>query len=392
MAISALMGQKPLSADDILIARGLRIVAPTQVNPKISEPFGTPAPPNADHNSHATTLIIGEVFAIFFIALFTLARLFVRKWRTHFWGPDDWMIIPGALGGITYLALDIVTQTRGCLGKHIWNCTYDEVAWFIYIGQIQEPMFYFTVFSVKLSIALANQRLTGLASKTWQYIHRAFIGTFLCLLPITTFLNMFQCLPVPAGYSLWYVGGIADPASTIHCLNRTSISYGTRILHILTDVALLCVPIVIVLRLQMPKVKKYRLVAVFAIGGASTLASIVRNVFVHKALGDFTYQGYIIWCFDIVDITFAVVVASLPALNGLVESALQRLSTLRSSKFSKGASFGTSSAWRRPRRVGSEAHLARHAGSAELRDEEWRSESSHSKTFRVEQPTELTAY
>ncbi|EDN90846.1 hypothetical protein SS1G_00246 [Sclerotinia sclerotiorum 1980 UF-70] len=120
MTISALMGQKPLSANDILIARGLCIVAPTQVNPNISEPFGTPAPPNADHNSHATSLIISEAFAIFFITLFTLSRLFVRKWRTRFWGPDDWVIIPGA------------------------------------IGQIQEPMFYFTVFSVKLSIALAN--------------------------------------------------------------------------------------------------------------------------------------------------------------------------------------------------------------------------------------------
>ncbi|EDN90847.1 hypothetical protein SS1G_00247 [Sclerotinia sclerotiorum 1980 UF-70] len=142
----------------------------------------------------------------------------------------------------------------------------------------------------------------------------------------------------------------------------------------------------------MPMVRKYRLVAVFAIGGTSTLASIVRNVFVHKALGDFTYQGYIIWCFDIVDITFAVIVASLPALNGLVESALQRLSTLKSSKFSKGASSVTSSVWRRPQRVGSEAHLARDAGSAELGDEEWRSESSHAKAFHVEQATELTAY
>lgn len=97
MVVSALMGQTPLTPDDKLIARGLRILAPTQINPNISEPFGTPAPPNAAHDSHAQSLIIGEAFAIFFILLFTSSRLFVRRYRTKFWGLDDWLVIPAAV-------------------------------------------------------------------------------------------------------------------------------------------------------------------------------------------------------------------------------------------------------------------------------------------------------
>ncbi|PQE30516.1 integral membrane protein [Rutstroemia sp. NJR-2017a WRK4] len=401
MVVSALLGKTPLTPDDKLIARALRIIAPSEINPNISEPFGTPAPPNASHDSHAKSLIIGEAFAIFFILLFTATRLSLRKWRSKFWGPDDWVIIPAAFGAISYLSLDIVGQTRGCLGKHIWDCTYDKVAWFIYCSQIEEPLFYFTVFCVKLSISLANKRLTGLASRTWSYIHIGFITTFLCLLPITTFLNMFQCLPVPAGYSLWYIGAIPDPKTTMVCLNRVAISYATRILHILTDVALLCVPITIVIRLRMPRAKKYRLIAIFAVGGMSTLASILRNVFISKDQGDFTYDAYVIWCFDIIDITFAVIVASLPALNGVLETAIQRLSSFRSSDASgSGATrpptFGTGASnkkWKGFGRTLSETNLAgmHGQGSGTVEDESSHG-TSHLKPPSFEQPIVLEDY
>lgn len=158
-----------------------------------------------------------------------------------------------------------------------------------------------------------------MASKSWQYIHWGFISLFLCLWPILTIINIATCLPVPANFSLWYTGSMKNPLR-IHCLNRNAISLGSRIIHILTDCALLCVPIFIVARLQMPKARKYRLIAIFAIGGMSTIASICRNIFISRTYSDFTYQSYAIYCFDIIDITFAVIVASLPALNGLLES------------------------------------------------------------------------
>lgn len=230
---------------------------------------------------------------------------------------------------------------------------------------------------------------TGIAEpQRWQYIHWGFIVTFLILLPITTFLNMFQCLPVPADYSLCYVGAIVDPAITISCLNRVSIGYATRILHILTDVTLLCLPITIVMRLHMPRSKIYRLVAVFAVDGMSTIASILRNVF--------TYDGYIIWCFDNIDITFAVIVICLPALNGLLESTKHRMSSLRSLVYSK--SFGSGSAsqsrtrWKHPQNTASETHLAGRNGSQEAADEYTSSRPWQKTSYATEQPVELTGY
>lgn len=34
------------------------------------------------------------------------------------------------MGALAYLSLDIVSQTKGCLGKHLYDCTYTEVYWF----------------------------------------------------------------------------------------------------------------------------------------------------------------------------------------------------------------------------------------------------------------------
>jgi len=95
--MSALLGQAPLNQNDIYILKGLYIISPSAVNPNKSQPLGTPAPPDAPHDSHSKSLIIGESFAILFVIFFTLARLYARRFRSHYWGADDWVIIPGAV-------------------------------------------------------------------------------------------------------------------------------------------------------------------------------------------------------------------------------------------------------------------------------------------------------
>lgn len=94
---SALIGHTPLSHEDELIMKGLRIVAPSEINPNTSLPFGPPAPAGETYQQRSTSLMIGEVFGIFFVLLFAISRLLVRKFYKRAWGADDWMIIPGAV-------------------------------------------------------------------------------------------------------------------------------------------------------------------------------------------------------------------------------------------------------------------------------------------------------
>ncbi|PVI02558.1 hypothetical protein DM02DRAFT_653378 [Periconia macrospinosa] len=327
---SALMGQAPLSHDDYLIRRALVIVAPSQLNPNKSEPFGPPRPDGYEFETHAPSLRLGEGVAIFFMILFTAARLYVRKFRSKRFGIDDWIIIPGALGALVYMCLDVVSDTKGCLGKHLYDCTYKEVYWYMRIAQVQQPLFYFTVFTIKLSIAFANRRITGLISSRWTIVHWTFISLFLILLPVCSCLQAFQCLPVPARYSLIYIGSMANPRE-LKCLDATAISLSTRILHAVTDLALLGVPITIILRSDIPRAKKVRITGIFALGGMSTLASIMRNVGITRDnLNDITWQYYSIYVWNTVDMAFGVSAASLPALNNLLDVGIDKVKSLSS--------------------------------------------------------------
>lgn len=95
---SALLGHPPISDTDKLIRRGLVIVAPSQLNPNKSMPFGPPRPNNYEFETHAPSLRSGQGIAIFFVILFTSLRIYTRLFRAKHFGIDDWMIVPGAVG------------------------------------------------------------------------------------------------------------------------------------------------------------------------------------------------------------------------------------------------------------------------------------------------------
>lgn len=209
------------------------------------------------------------------------------------------------------------------------------------MAQLQQPIACFAVFTVKLSIAFSNRRITDLISDRWNIVHWIFICLFLILIPHTVFLEAFQCLPVPARYSLIYIGSMTDP-SRIKCLDATAVGLSVRILHAVTDVALLCVPITIILRSSIPKKKKVRITAIFALGAMSTIASIMRNVNTTGGnINDMTWQYYEVYVWNTIDICFAVVVASLPALNNLLDAGMERFKAMTTRHQNKVSASGT---------------------------------------------------
>ena len=123
MASSARITDPPRTNKDTLIHQAIYLTSPDWLT----------APPNAPHNSDARSRIIGESFALALIILITGTRLWVRASRNSI-GADDWVIIPGALGCVAYHALDIGSNTVGCVGKHVYDCTYREIIWTRYVS------------------------------------------------------------------------------------------------------------------------------------------------------------------------------------------------------------------------------------------------------------------
>lgn len=73
------------------------VASPSVINPNTSQPFRPPRPSNYVFETKAPSLIAGEALAIFFILLFTTARIYVRLFKKRSFGLDDFFILPGAV-------------------------------------------------------------------------------------------------------------------------------------------------------------------------------------------------------------------------------------------------------------------------------------------------------
>lgn len=307
MSPSALMGQPPISENDKLVYKALMEFSPLTIK-------GLSLISHKSHHSRAPGMILGTSFAIAFVIIITCTRLWVRLFRSRVFGADDVVIIPACIGCVAFLSMLIAMESVGCLGRHLYNCTYKEAGNFYKVSELRLahyreiayrivdgdvtskfshsifPVFYFTVFLVKISIVLQNRRITGMTSKRWQTAHWTYLALLLCLFPICVSLNIFTCKPFATGFTLQAIAKVQDPRK-IKCLNADAISLSTRYFHIVTDWLLLPVPLIIIWRLQMPLPRKIRLMLVFLVGLVSSFASIVRNVLVSETKLDYTCKS-----------------------------------------------------------------------------------------------------
>lgn len=134
MSNSALLGQQPTSYNDELVYKGLLESSPLFFK-------GLAKLPHASHHSRAPSMIIGSSFAIAFAIIITCSRLWIRIYRSRAFGADDVVIIPATVGCLAYLSLDIASERVGCLGKHIYYCTYEELGWFYEVSDMRSEIF-----------------------------------------------------------------------------------------------------------------------------------------------------------------------------------------------------------------------------------------------------------
>ena len=68
---------------------------------------------------------------IFLVLLITGTQLSLRYFRKDLKiGYDDYVIIPAALGVVSWFSLAIVIVVKGGAGQHIYDIIYMEVYWF----------------------------------------------------------------------------------------------------------------------------------------------------------------------------------------------------------------------------------------------------------------------
>lgn len=319
MTTSAPFGAPPATDDDLWIIKGLiRLfqIPPGKLDPTKGFRMGVHPPPNYKFEDQGSGLIVSAAIVIVLIILITGGRLALRWRRSDLrWGPDDWAIIPAAMGSILWMALTIPAVTRGGVGKHLWDITYMEFFWYFKLAGIKQVVFYVTAGLIKISITLFNRRLTGLTSDKWLYAHNIFLFLVVSYTVLALFINVFQCKPAGSQYDLIEYGQLKNPTK---CLDESILNNTFLICHVIFDFALLSVPLILLFKMKMTTSRKIRLGFLFSIGSISCIGSAMRLATKTGAGQDRTwvYPKRIKW--TIVDIFFAITAASLPVLNAAI--------------------------------------------------------------------------
>ena len=143
MSNSALVGQPPATNDDRLIIRGYARtldVAENMLDPTQIFPLYAIKSIDSASDVSKNILVTCMTLAIALILLTTGTRLCLRVFRKDLSiGYDDLVIIPAAIGALSWYSLVIALAIYGGAGKHIYDITYYELNYFYQVSLVSWP-------------------------------------------------------------------------------------------------------------------------------------------------------------------------------------------------------------------------------------------------------------
>ncbi|KAI3559391.1 hypothetical protein CABS01_00479 [Colletotrichum abscissum] len=273
-------------------------------------------------------------------ALLVLATVFVglrfwARWTVGFhYGLDDWFMVVGLIVTFMAGALNYAMIAQG-LGRHAATLSQDTLIQFLKLLLAFECVYVTAVMFIKISLLLMYRRIfPGRGFKIAAMVLGLLtIGWWLAIV----FVCVFQCTPVAKAYMPWIEGT---------CIDLKASFIGNAIPNILTDVAILCLPIGQVWKLQVTLAQRLSLCFMFLLGGFVLFASIYRfTTIMQFELTDTTWTlaTACTWC--VVECACGVISACLPTLRPLMVKVSSQFGSIATKyNLSGGQSDGRSKA------------------------------------------------
>lgn len=225
---------------------------------------------------------------------------------------DDWLIGVGLALTTGYTVCTGLSPGYG-VGKH-YIFVPDPVA-FAQNSLAAEILYVAAIMVIKISILLLYCRIfPDRRFHRWVYAMGAFVVAYSVA---AFFAFLFQCVPLAAGWDLSVQGT---------CINIGMAFTVFGAINVITDAAILAMPLPQLWRLNTTTARKLQLVAVFLTGGLVTVISIVRVTYLEKVdMLDptWTFVDPEIW--TQAEVCSAVISACLPTLRPLFTTANHKL-------------------------------------------------------------------
>ncbi|KAL5117518.1 hypothetical protein ACEQ8H_004548 [Pleosporales sp. CAS-2024a] len=217
-------------------------------------------------------------------------------------GKDDYAMVAALVFTLSYLATICVLRANG-MGYRGAQVSFVEATRTLQTTYAIEIVYYLSVNAIKISILFFYLRIGTIS----------LLVTFgsVCIIVI-----LMQCRPL---HKMWDLTGMVPGT----CINTSVFIYTTSATNIVIDIWILLLPIKLLLSIQRPGREKSALVAIFALGALSCIASIVRlySVHVFTVSHDPFYDSVPINTWSMIEIHIGIWCASIPALKALCSRA-----------------------------------------------------------------------
>ncbi|KXJ94979.1 hypothetical protein Micbo1qcDRAFT_200436 [Microdochium bolleyi] len=230
----------------------------------------------------------------------------VRLW----W--DDYMAIAGFFCSLAWLILVPIWIHYG-LGLHITEVNGYTVNELLFANKlilyIAEFFYAFSLYFAKTSILCFYWRVFGV-SRSIKLAIKILLGCALIWIIIRTFLGIFHCIPVQAYWD--------SSAGGFCAVEDTKFFFGSILVHVLMDVAIILLPIIPIKHLSLPTRQKVAIAVVFMFGFFICFAGIMiifESTRFDATSIDLTWNIEPIVTWATVEVNMVVVSTSLPTLR-----------------------------------------------------------------------------
>ncbi|KAH6662056.1 hypothetical protein B0J14DRAFT_611323 [Halenospora varia] len=259
---------------------------------------------NKQSNLRSTNITL-IILAGFFVGL-----RFLSRWKKRAYiGIDDYFILLAYAVLLALLSAGLLMIHYG-LGVHAATLDFDQL---ITVGKgllAFECIYVTTVALTKVSLLLMYCRIFPIDS---MRIGCWILGTLsVCWCISIIMVSIFQCRPIAKAW---------NPTIPGHCINLKGSFIGNAVPNILTDVAILALPMPHVWGLQTTLIQKCQLSAVFLLGSFVVCTSIYRFTTLFEFVpSDLTWSLAKACTWVIVESSAGIISACLPTLAPLLRS------------------------------------------------------------------------
>jgi fucose permease len=265
------------------------------------------------------TLVVGTAFFI--------ARLFCRSLIVKRVSWDDYFIILAwFLAAGLSTTIDIGTS-KG-LGRHDADIAGQDRLALRKTEYVFSVLYNPALMALKTSVLIFYLRLSKNTQQVLRIASWVVLGIVNTAGVVLTFLNIFQCNPVIAAFSLYRYQAQCIPLLTEFICSAP--------VNIVTDLAILALPIPVLTGMRLPKRQKYILVLTFSLGIFVTIVDVVRIYYLQQAIsfvptapsndpgalfGDspqFAWNASLSLMWSAVEVNVGMICACIPTLKPLI--------------------------------------------------------------------------